>query len=130
MSNVIAKGISSKLSDDEKIQQQINLGLGNVIHTGNEQQIGVNQTWQDVTASRSAGVTYTNTTGKPIFVSISSGGTDTPGPVYGFIVDGLNMAFMFESNNFDQQHEVLVPSGATYQYVFSTGIIIKWFELR
>lgn len=28
--------------------------------------IGVNQTWQDVTASRTIGVTYTNTTGKPI----------------------------------------------------------------
>ena len=32
--------------------------------------IGVGQTWQDVTASRAAGVTYTNSTGKPIQISI------------------------------------------------------------
>ena len=32
--------------------------------------IGFNQTWQDVTSSRSAGVTYTNSSGKPIGVSI------------------------------------------------------------
>ena len=33
-----------------------------------DQVIGVGQTWQDVTASRALGVTYTNTTGKPIHV--------------------------------------------------------------
>lgn len=32
--------------------------------------LGVNQTWQDLTGSRSAGTTYQNTTGKPIMVSI------------------------------------------------------------
>lgn len=39
--------------------------------------IGLGQTWQNVTASRALGVTYTNSTGKPIVVSIvgaNSGG--------------------------------------------------------
>ena len=31
--------------------------------------VGVGQSWQDVTSSRATGVTYTNTTGKPITVS-------------------------------------------------------------
>lgn len=34
--------------------------------------IGVGQTWQNVTGSRSSGVTYTNSTGKPIAVSAYS----------------------------------------------------------
>ena len=36
---------------------------------------GVDQTWQDVTASRVSDTTYTNSTRKPIMVCIS-GGTD------------------------------------------------------
>lgn len=32
--------------------------------------IGLGQTWQDVTASRTAGTTYHNATGRPIFVSL------------------------------------------------------------
>lgn len=33
--------------------------------------IGYGQTWQSVTAGRTSGTTYTNTTGKPIFVSVN-----------------------------------------------------------
>ena len=40
-------------------------------NTADLKEIGVGQTWQDVTASRVAGITYTNSTGKPISVSIS-----------------------------------------------------------
>lgn len=39
--------------------------------TANSYDIGVGQTWQNVTASRAFGVTYTNTTGKPIVLMIS-----------------------------------------------------------
>jgi len=34
-------------------------------------EIGVGQTWQDMTASRSSGATYTNSTGKPITASVN-----------------------------------------------------------
>ena len=32
--------------------------------------VGIDQTWLDLTGSRAAGVTYTNTTGKPIMVNV------------------------------------------------------------
>ena len=32
--------------------------------------IGIGQTWQEVTSERHIGVTYTNTTGRPIFISV------------------------------------------------------------
>ena len=32
--------------------------------------IGIGQTWQEVTSERHTGVTYTNTTGRPIFISV------------------------------------------------------------
>ena len=43
--------------------------------------VGVNQTWTDVTASRSAGTTYTNSTGKPITVSVSCPASGTGGTI-------------------------------------------------
>ncbi|MDD4151296.1 MAG: hypothetical protein PHR68_01660 [Candidatus Gracilibacteria bacterium] len=92
--------------------------------------LGVGQTRQDLTSSRAAGTTYTNNTGKAILVSIYANNTNTVENNYGFIINGLNMAYNYENNTFDQKHEILVPSGFTYKYVMPTGIIAKWFELR
>ena len=95
----------------------------NVIHTGNEQQIGVNQTWQDVTASRSAGVTYANTTGKPIVVwcRLATGSTDLF--YVGSVVAGVGYA------NTATQITSIVPNGSTYSW--SSGAnIVTWSELR
>lgn len=81
--------------------------------------IGVGQTWQDVTASRANGVTYTNSTGQPILICFHSteGGTATL--TVGGIV--LNRA----SNNL--WYSAIVPAATTY--VFS-GNFTVWAELR
>jgi len=125
MSNVIAKGISSKLSEAEKIQQQINLGLGNVIHTGNEQQVGVNQTWQDVTASRAYGIAYTNSTGKPIQIAISYKGL-TGFNVY---IDGIQIARTDIGTDDRGSKSFIIPNGSTYMITSSTTMLY-WAELR
>lgn len=41
-------------------------------NTADLKEIGVGQTWQDVTVSRVAGTTYTNSTGKPIMIAIQA----------------------------------------------------------
>ena len=84
---------------------------------------GSGQTWQDVTASRATATTYTNSTDKPIAVSITTtdfGTGDT------MLVDGnlagrfpANAAFIF----------VIVPAGSTYQLT-GTQTLNKWLELR
>ena len=51
---------------------EVNSALAGKANTADLKEIGVGQTWQDVTASRTRNVTYTNTTGKPIQVNISS----------------------------------------------------------
>ena len=45
----------------------------------NDQAFGVGQTSTNVTSSRSKGVTYTNSSGKPIFVSVICGNEDGDG---------------------------------------------------
>lgn len=84
--------------------------------------IGLGQTWQDVTASRVIGVTYTNTTGKPIMVSYTS-------YLNGLIfVNGIEIAksdtgVVFTSYSF------IVPNDATYK-ITDEVMGTHWSELR
>lgn len=89
--------------------------------------IGVGQTWQDVKASRAIGTTYTNSTGKPIEVAITT--TQTSSPT--IVVNGISIL-----TNADNVGGVIVglsciiPNGATYSLSNAGGTITYWFELR
>lgn len=89
----------------------------------------INQTWQDVSGSRSAGTSYRNTTGKPIHVnivgiaasgvravqvSLNNSSWITVGTITG--LDGVNVSFP-------------VPDDWYYRFA-SGGGIVAWAELR
>ena len=110
-------------------------GTANSLNAG----IGVNQTWTDVTASRAYGTTYTNSTGKPIAVSVS--GTATGGGNGSFVhivyVNGNEIAYQTTyAANAGYRHSVffIVPNGATYSVTGTGGILSTtlylWSELR
>lgn len=84
--------------------------------------LGTGQNWVDVTASRTAGVTYTNTTTRPICVSIP----ETADGQRGLYVGGVLTAFARGSDS-DSTLFAIVPPGA--QYIFS-GAFSSWAELR
>jgi hypothetical protein len=82
--------------------------------------LGINQTWQIV--SRSVGVVYTNTTGRPIavHVSASTGGFSFGGYI-GIIVDGVNIPGTWGySGVVPVDVFAIVPAGETYQ-VYTNG---------
>jgi hypothetical protein len=87
--------------------------------------IGVGQTWQDMSASRSAGVTYTNSTGKPIMVSIraQTGTSDCS-----ITVDGVQAALSLQTTATRQFLTVIVPNGSTY--IMQPAYSALWAELR
>ena len=133
MSTVVAKNLAVQNSagtastnisfDGTKL---VSTALDNSINaTANLHDLGVGQTWQDVTASRAAGVTYTNTTGKPIMVIISdslSSGWSTS-----VTVDGGS--FVFGGNNSYGSASFIVKDGGTY--IFSAKFAaFKMLELR
>jgi hypothetical protein len=74
--------------------------------------IGVGQTWQVV--SRSDGVSYQNTTGKPIMAMVQGNSAA------GIDVDGVR-ASGGNNNNFICTHTVIVPNGSFYVYYNSSG---------
>lgn len=88
--------------------------------------IGLGQTRTDVTASRVLGTTYTNSTGKPILVSIrfssiSNGGTLTVG--------GISMGSASSGSNVSVMTTFIVMNGETYVHT-GTAVIDKWIEVR
>jgi hypothetical protein len=100
--------------------------------------IGINQTWQDVTASRALATTYTNSTGKPIQISVrtqsaAGGSFDTK-----IIVNGLTVYFVtsYAANaGYGNCVTTIVPNGNTYSVTASggtsgTGTLTFWTELR
>lgn len=88
--------------------------------------IGVGQTWQDVTGSRASGTTYTNTTGRPIQVSITF---DPVGSGSHFTINGVDVLSSSDTGYYNVA--CIVPAGATYR-LGSSGVAVnlKWTELR
>lgn len=87
------------------------------LSTANSYDLGVGQTWQDVTASRSAGVTYTNSTGKPIMFVLITNASSTSITVDSKLVGRLN-----HGSSADDTVSAIVPNGSTYSYTNGTAI--------
>jgi hypothetical protein len=92
--------------------------------------IGWSQTWQDVSGSRSLGTTYTNSTGKPIMVSVTTYGGYNPST--SITVGGVLVSFSEPNtnggNNAYASAQAIVPNGATY--VVNGSTVYLWAELR
>lgn len=91
--------------------------------------LGINQRWQEVTSQRRFGETYTNTTGKPIYVQVN-------------VNNAANVMFTFKINNLEIEHNedyrcvmnYIIPPNATYKVYSQNGatnyVYTKWYELR
>jgi len=98
--------------------------------------IGVGQTWQDVTATRAVGSIYTNTTGRPIAVSVVMANT--------LAASSFTALFYVNGVLVEQEYDVaangvgytgasvgaIVPNGASYQAAGMQASLIGWRELR
>ena len=92
--------------------------------------IGIGQTTQNVAGSRVAGTTYTNSSGRPIMVYISTvnsgAGATTSQEIF---VDGIEILFGGTQSNRRAAYTFIVPAGSTYS--LTTGDTIQtWCELR
>jgi uncharacterized protein (DUF2147 family) len=94
--------------------------------------LGVNQTWTDVSGSRTAGTTYTNSTGKPIQViasfQSSSQTNFTTGTINGLTVYGS----VTTSSGHWGTISYIVPNGNTYSATMNGSPVTatNWLELR
>lgn len=96
--------------------------------------IGVGQTWQNVMASRVMGTTYTNSTGRPIQVSMAAA-ISAASAWLTMTVNGVTVAISSGTYATGARAEitgVVVPSGCTYSVSTSAGTatLQTWAELR
>lgn len=104
--------------------------------------IGYGQTWQDVTASRALGTTYTNSTGKPIMICVFAYGAN-PAQTLSLrvVINGVNTYIAVDNNSTNTgtpAGTTIIQSGATYKVdvvigvstTVSNGTLQAWSELR
>lgn len=103
--------------------------------------LGVGQTWTDVTASRAFDTTYTNSTGKPIMVSVWGNSTSASGGVLEFLINGVKISEQGANYNSSivthPSTTIIIPNGSTYLAkslsgggLFGSLGLQKWMELR
>lgn len=97
-----------------------------------ELMIGWNQVWTVFSTGRQTGVTYTNSTGKPIQISVSLivNATDAQASLY---INGVSTASVACSGfptgqSTRSQLTAIIPSGSTY--LITSGTVMQWGELR
>lgn len=91
--------------------------------------LGVGQSIQNVTASRAPGITYTNSTGRPIFVSVTCKGQPQPS-LTELYISGVLACTFYKATASDGAVSGVVPDGAEYSIKISSGSISNWAELR
>jgi hypothetical protein len=97
-----------------------------------DKSVGVDQTWQNVTSNRAFSTTYTNTTGKPIMVSVTGVGTvGNSGTTLSMYVDNVLIG---RSGNYGltapSNFTCIIPTGSTYRVQPGNTNLSNWFELR
>ena len=93
--------------------------------------LGEGQSYQDVTATRSIGTSYTNATGKPISVSVTAQASSTTSDML-ISVDGIQVSRSSRTNSATTIETVsaIVPNGSTYILNATSIINMLWVELR
>lgn len=119
-------------SSDVTVDSNNLSGLTSNVQTQLGQMIGVGQTWQNVTASRALGTTYTNTTGKPIAVMVRGIGS-AAGNFVSLDVVGVpaGQTGIQASGQYSALFSI-VPNNASYAVNITAGTYtnIIWSELK
>jgi hypothetical protein len=88
--------------------------------------VGVGQTWQDVSGSRSANTSYQNTTGKPIQWAVH-GSSGQEAQVSSNGTDWVKVATLGAPGSFETAATPVIPNNYYYR---TTGSFSTWAELR
>ena len=117
---------------------EVSTALAGKANVSDLKEIGVGQTWQNVSAYREYGFTYTNTTGKPIFFALtnfSSGNINQSMRISAYV----NGSLISESGIYINASggsnyatiSCIVPNGATYKAELTgPSNVVIWQELK
>lgn len=108
---------------------QLKAAINNVVNSG---ALGVNQTWQDMSGSRTSNTAYQNTTGRPIQISVGWALSNVA--EIKVSSDGTNYVTVTYTSYSSDYHDVapiIIPDDHYYKLEGSGTITIgRWAELR
>lgn len=91
-------------------------------------EVGVNQTWRDVTLQRALNTAYTNSSGKPIYISVT-GKNQQQQSFVDLWVGSAKACRTYKDSNSDAPLTAIIPAGATYKIISTGGTLSNWAEL-
>ena len=123
------KNIINAKQEDAAVTER---AISDVMETNKS--IGIDQTWQDVLVQRKGEVLYTNTTGRPIMVSITADSSSPAINRVALYVGDVRVARFENVNGLATQLCAIVPDKKTYQLKSEINAsiisIMDWVELR
>lgn len=142
---ITTAGLLARTGDGTAAARTITAGAGVTVTNGDgvagnptiaTAGFGAGQTWQNVKASRALATTYTNSTGKAIFVSVSVVWENVTATLV-LTIDGIvvqKQAGNPDSADIELSVSAIVPAGSTYSVAQTSngtaGTIDYWAELR
>lgn len=113
-----------------RLDSNVAINPSNAATIAQSTDLGVGQTWQNLTGSRSSGVTYANQTNKPISVSLSIQDSNSFSPI-SVTVGGV---VIIDIDDLGSRGTIplffIVPPNSTYLVNQNQNIIRRWSELR
>ena len=122
--------LSEDFVNKGQLDEAVN-GIDLTVKANKTEVLGIGQTWQNMTANRAGGITYTNINERPIAISIDH---LFVGTAYGYLtVDGVRISsYRITSNgnwNIGGSLYAIVPAGSRYRAIFYSYAGISWYEL-
>ncbi|WP_419866964.1 hypothetical protein [Citrobacter werkmanii] len=92
--------------------------------------VGVNQLWNDVTSSRTVGINYTNTTGRPIMIAMNVKNVTAGLFASSIFVQGIELSAGSTVSGEHRFISAIVPPGQVYRYQPLASSNFVLLELR
>tara|TARA_X000001382_G_scaffold28488_1_gene18158 strand:+ start:808 stop:1494 length:687 start_codon:yes stop_codon:yes gene_type:complete len=96
--------------------------------------LGVGQTWQNLTTSRSFNVIYQNTTGRPIAVNVTGGPAGNSTMIFQVSSNSNMSGFVQLGGQFDNDGQTsfnaIIPDNQYYRVAVGSAGLYAWAELR
>lgn len=92
--------------------------------------LGPNQTMQDVGAGRAAGISYVNSTGRPIELYVQGASTNTGGNMYVTVGGLICQRSYIGATSSKLGIQITIPTGVAYRIDVVAAVIEMWIEYR